>query len=199
MAYMIAGSARTNGKIFERLTFNDKRTAETNDPQNTYPFFAAASGLSGTGTSAGTALPTLNLSRVFVLTSGSTASASESIINSLEGIGVQVLRVGTTTYGKPYGFTPRDNCGVTYFSVEFKGTNNAGFGDYDDGFAPACQVADDFGHALGDSAEGRLAVALTYRATGACAPITSTLKSSPTGEPTLFRSPLRENRLLLRR
>jgi hypothetical protein len=38
-----------------------------------------------------------------------------------------VIRIGTTTYGKPYGFVPRDNCDITYFSVEFKGANNVGY------------------------------------------------------------------------
>jgi hypothetical protein len=112
---------------------------------------------------------------------------------------VQVIRVGNATYGKPYGFSPRDNCGVTYFSVEFKGTNQAGFGDYDDGFAPTCQVADDFNHQLGDPTEGRLAVALNYRATGSCtiAGAASVAKSAMP-DPRVIRSPARVNRILLR-
>ena len=51
------------------------------------------------------------------------------------------------------------------------------FGDYADGFSPAnqpatnrgtvvpgCSVADDFTHAMGDAAEGRIAAALALRA-----------------------------------
>jgi hypothetical protein len=111
-----------------------------------------------------------------------------------------VIRVGGTTFGKPYGFTPRDNCNVTYFSVEFKGTNQVGFGDYDDGFAPTCQLADDFNHALGDAAESRLAVALNYRETGSCTLPTGVVAAKALGpDPTLFRTPLRENRILLKR
>ena len=201
LAYMIAGPA-SNGKIFEKLTYSDKRIADTNDPDSNYPFFDISSGFDGTGTIAEAPLPALGLRRVFVLTSGGTASASEAIINGLQGIGVNVIRVGTTTYGKPYGFFPLDNCGYTYFSVEFKGANNVGYGDYDDGFAPTCVVADDFTHALGDPAENRLAAALSYRATGSCPAGTS--PSAMTGkslipEPQLFRSPLRENRILLQR
>ena len=198
LAYMIAGP-QSNGKIFEKLTFSDKRSAETNDPDSTYPFFNIASGRPGTGTTASSPLPSLGLSRVFVVTSGGTASASEAIINGLQGIGINVIRIGSTTFGKPYGFSPVDNCGFTYFSVEFKGANNVGYGDYDDGFAPTCTVADDFGHALGDPAEGRLATALSYRATGACPPGTAagTVNEKSLGaEPRLFRSPLRENRIL---
>ncbi|MEO7762099.1 MAG: S41 family peptidase, partial [Casimicrobiaceae bacterium] len=198
LAYMIAGPARTSGKIFEKLAFNDKRSADTNDPGNTYPFINSTSGINGTGTTPGILLPSLNLGRVFVLTSGGTASASEAVINSLQGIGVQVIRVGTTTFGKPYGFSPRDNCGFTYFSVEFKGTNNVGFGDYDAGFSPTCQVPDDFTHQLGDPNEGRLAVALNYRATGSCG-FTGVSAKSFQPDPVLFRNPLRENRILLKR
>ena len=117
---------------------------------------------------------------MFVLTTASTCSASESIINSLRGVNIQVIEVGSTTCGKPYGFYPADNCGVTYFTIEFQGINAQGFGDYPDGFTPqntvategvllpGCSVADDFTHALGDSAEGLLASALSYQSSGAC-------------------------------
>jgi hypothetical protein len=114
-----------------------------------------------------------------VLTGGGTCSASESIMNGLRGIGVEVIQIGSTTCGKPYGFYPLDNCGTTYFTIQFRGVNDAGFGDYADGFSPAnaagpgadipgCSVADDFTRQLGDPAEGRLAVALNYRDTGNC-------------------------------
>ena len=200
LAYMIAGPARTAGKVFEKLTFSDKRSAETNHPSNSYRFLDTSSGYPGTGTVQGTPLPSLNLGRVFVITSSGSASASESVINGLEGIGVEVIRIGGNTLGKPYGFVPRDNCGITYFSIEFKGANHAGFGDYDDGFAPACQVADDFGHALGETAESRLAVALHHRQTGSCTLPAGAVAAKALGaDPILFRSPLRENRILLKR
>jgi hypothetical protein len=167
LGYMIGGQA-TVGKVYEKLTFSDKRTADNNNPANTVPFYNVASGFANTGTSANAALPTLNLRRVYLLTSGSTASASESLINGLEGVGIEVIRIGGQTRGKPYGFTPKDNCGTTYFSIEFKGTNHVGFGDYADGFAPTCTVDDDFTQQLGDPAEARLATALGYRTTGTC-------------------------------
>ena len=49
---------------------------------------------------------------------------------------MQVIEIGSTTCGKPYGFYPQDNCGTTYFSIEFRGVNDQGFGDYTDGFSP---------------------------------------------------------------
>jgi carboxyl-terminal processing protease len=168
LAYMVAGANVTQGKLYSKLTFSDKRTADNNNPNNSVPFFGTTSGAANTGTTANAALPSLNLPRVFVLTSGNTASASEEFINGLEGIGVQVIRIGGTTRGKPYGFVPKDNCGTTYFSIEFKSTNQKGFGDYADGFPSTCQVPDDFANQLGDPAEARLAGALNYRLTGAC-------------------------------
>jgi hypothetical protein len=120
----------------------------------------------------GQALPALNLTRVFILTGEGTCSASESIINSLRGVDVEVIQIGSTTCGKPYGFYPADNCGTTYFSIQFKGVNAKGYGDYTDGFTPSdaggsnasfvrgCSVPDDFTHALGDASEGRLSAAI---------------------------------------
>jgi carboxyl-terminal processing protease len=162
LAYMIAGPAQTAGKTFEKPIYNDRFAA-----QAPYPFRATAYGFQPT-VPAGTALPTLNLKRVTLLTTADTCSASESIINSLRGVDVEVNLIGGQTCGKPYAFTPVDNCGTTYFAIQFQGVNNKGFGDYSDGFAPTCTVADDFQHAVGDTSEGMLAAALSYRASGVC-------------------------------
>ena len=129
---------------------------------------------------AGSALPTLELprQRVFVLTTNSTCSASEAIINGLRGVDIEVIQFGSTTCGKPYGFYPQDNCGTTYFTTQFRSVNSAGFGDYPDGFSPAnsnestigvtlpgCQAVDDFSP-LGEITEPMLAAALAYRENG---------------------------------
>jgi hypothetical protein len=180
LAYMIAGPTRTTGKTFEKTVFNDKYTVAdpvTGQPLTPTPFYSSALGFAAL--QSGTKLPNLNLPRVVLLTGPETCSASESIINSLQGIDVQVVQIGATTCGKPYGFYPQDNCGTTYFSIEFQGVNAKGFGDYADGFTPGgtapgdptgCQVADDLGHALGDPAEARLAAALQWITTGQCPP-----------------------------
>jgi len=202
LAYMIAGASRTNSKIYEKLTYSDKRVADNADPSNVTPFYGNASGFANTGTSPNAMLPTLNLGRVYVLTSFGTASASEGVINGLEGIGVQVIRVGTTTRGKPYGFAPTENCSTTYFSIEFKGTNNVGFGDYADGFTPTCTIADDFTKPLGDPTEARLEAALNYRQTGVCLPQKSGKRSALAAdgsnvEPMIVRPAWMENKILL--
>ncbi|TMB04558.1 MAG: peptidase [Deltaproteobacteria bacterium] len=214
LAFMIAGPAATNGKTFEQLAFNDKYPTidpVTGQPITPEPFQATAVGLSATS---GQPLPSLGLGRVFVITGPGTCSASESIMNGLRGIDVQAIQIGSPTCGKPYGFYPADNCGTTYFSIEFQGVNAKGFGDYPDGFIPGgtgatglpgCQVADDFGHALGDPSEARLSAALQYAAGQPCPPATGaqppprTALSAPQRfDGLVAKPPWRESRILRR-
>jgi carboxyl-terminal processing protease len=155
---MIGGSA-VQGNLFEQLRFNDKHPERSNDPANRITF----PGMSSTGTP----LPQLNLSRVFVLTGSATCSASESIINGLLPF-LQVITIGDTTCGKPYGSIQTNNCGQAYFAIAFEGLNAAGQGGYVDGIAPDCAASDDLERQLGDTNERLLAVALDYRATGTC-------------------------------
>ena len=184
LGYMVAGPL-AEGLIFDELTFNDKYTER--DPINNNilepsRFESTAAGFDAPTdpTPAGAALPSLSLSRVFVLSSGGTASASEALINGLRGVDVEVILVGGATRGKPYGWYALDNCGTTYSTIQFKGSNEKGFGDYSDGFLPVasadlsgaevtgCLVDDDLSHALGDASEGRLSAALGFIETGAC-------------------------------
>jgi len=163
LGYMIAGPSSAN-QTFERLIYNNKTP-----PDAPFTFATRAYGYDAPNPAInGQALPYLGLKHVTVLTTADTCSASESVINGLRGIDVQVDIIGGGTCGKPYGFTPVDNCGTTYFSIQFEGVNAKGFGDYADGFAPTCTVADDFAHAQGDTAEGLLAAALAYRTGNAC-------------------------------
>ena len=181
LSYMIAGPSFTSGRTFEQLRFNadagnfNPVTGERNDP---IPFYNTALGFTATS---GVALPTLpDVQRVFILSTEGTCSASEAVINGLRGVDFEVILIGDTTCGKPFGFYPQDNCGITYYTIQFQGTNDKGFGDYADGFVPldsnfefgvtlpGCQGEDDFDNELGDPAEALLSTALTYRATGAC-------------------------------
>jgi hypothetical protein len=221
LAYMIGGTHVT-GKVFEGLQFNAKYPNSNpvlGGPLDPLPFLSTTQGYS---LNSGQPLPTLNLSRVVVLTSAGTCSASESIINGLIGAGVQVVQVGANTCGKPYGFYPTDNCGTTFFSIQFRGINAAGFGDYADGFSahrfsgdaranlPGCAVGDDYAHDLGDPAEAQLAAGLGWLRNGACTSTISGL-AAPAGPRTaaaelegegssaglqLPRNPARTNRIL---
>jgi carboxyl-terminal processing protease len=219
LAYMIADTNMTGGQTFELLQFNSKHPSTdpgTGAAITPTAFHTTTLGLS---LARGQPLPNLGLQRVFVLTSAGTCSASESVINSLQGVGIQVIQIGTTTCGKPYGFYPADNCGTTYFSIQFRGVNARNFGDYTDGFTPnsamnastgssamlpGCVVNDDFTHALADQNESLLFVALSYRMNRSCsvppaglAPgmsVKQMVRGAADGA--LVRSPLREIRVL---
>ncbi|MDP5209590.1 S41 family peptidase [Microbulbifer sp. 2205BS26-8] len=182
LAYMVAGDS-TSGRTFELSRFNDQHpniNPVTNRQLLPTPFHNTSRGFGAV--QSGMTLPSLNLQRLFVLTGEGTCSASEAIINGLRGIDVEVVQIGDTTCGKPYGFYPLDNCGTTYFTIQFSGVNAKGFGDYSDGFVPGgshqaeahlpgCQLGDDFTHFLGDTNEARFAAALNYIDTGSCGDI----------------------------
>lgn len=180
LAYMVAGKEATSGKIYETTVYNDKIANET------MPFITETIDLrrligGETSIQSGQNLPVLDLERVYVLTTDSSCSASESFMNGLIGIDIEVIQIGSTTCGKPYGFVSEDNCGSTYFTVQFKGENNAGFGDYADGLMPTklpeagklaqvqgCPITEDYLHDLGDENEILLASALYYQANNDC-------------------------------
>jgi len=212
LATMIAGATRTAGQPFETLKFNARRSSEN----QATPFYDTSCMLVGNRCTQQQPLPALNLTRVYVLAQSGTCSASESVINSLRGIGVDVLLIGGKTCGKPYGFTAKDNCGISYFPIEFVGVNAQGFGDYADGLEPnagtttsntrfvkGCKVADDTLHALGDPAEGMLSAALGHIDSGSCpTSIGAQAQAAARGDGvamTLKRHPARGNRVLVGR
>ncbi|MFZ6817435.1 S41 family peptidase [Undibacterium sp. Ji22W] len=156
VASMIAGT-KAQGHVFEQLQYNDKHADWT--AQSKFMFTNKSR--------SGMDLPQLNLTRVFVLTSARTCSASESIINGLSPF-VQVITIGGTTCGKPYGFSQTDNCNTAYFAIEFDGINDAGKGGYVNGFAPTCPATDDLEHDLGTLNERLLANAAAYSKSGIC-------------------------------
>jgi C-terminal processing protease CtpA/Prc len=179
LAYMISGGEITAGKTFEHTLVNDKGT-----PQTPLIFLPVSLGLNTPKPAPYLQpLPKLGLKRVTILTGPGTCSASESVINGLRGVDVEVNLIGGQTCGKPYAFVPTPNCGTTYFTIQYQGVNAKGFGDYSDGFAPTCNVADDFSRAQGDPAEGQLAAALYYREHGRCPAASSARARSGIPEP----------------
>jgi len=113
------------------------------------------------------AAPAPAFGRVVVLTGPRTCSASELIVNGLAPH-VNVVTIGATSCGKPYGFNPVASCGNTFSVVNFRAVNAQGVADYDTGIVPTCPVAEDFNGALGDPAEKLTGAALSYLQTGSC-------------------------------
>jgi carboxyl-terminal processing protease len=110
----------------------------------------------------------LGLSRVIVIATRSSASASELVINGLTPF-LPVIVVGDRTYGKPVGQYAFPFCDKVLAPVSFSMVNARGQGDYFDGLPVDCPAPDDITRALGDPVEASLAVALGYVATGSCA------------------------------
>jgi C-terminal processing protease CtpA/Prc len=198
LGYMIAGEEQTratdgnNARIFSSLIHNDKRERDN----KYYPFeYRVIDWDKSEYTNS--VLPSVDLDTVYILSSQGTCSASESLINGLRGINVNVVLIGDQTCGKPYGFTPEANCGEVYYTVQFKGANAKNFGDYAEGFkpvpeteitqstigltdkVPGCKVADDFSNQLGDMNEGMLSAALTHIETGNCPVSKQTAQNAP--------------------
>jgi carboxyl-terminal processing protease len=151
LASLIGGS-RTNGQVMLNYVHNDKigpqlnKTTRFSNPEQA-----------------------LNLQRLVVITTRSSASASELVINSLRPF-IPVTIVGDTTYGKPVGQYGLRFCDKLLYPVAFSIKNVNLQGDFFDGIAVDCVAGDDYTHQLGDTAEASFAEALTFLRTGACSP-----------------------------
>lgn len=132
LASMITG--QFNGKVFNELAYNNKKSYLNRK----YTF---------TSTINGKSINSLNLSTVYVLTTKSTASASELIINGLDPY-IKVIQIGDATYGKDVAsVTLYDSPGFAKKNVNTShryamqlivahSINSVGFGDYLDGLEP---------------------------------------------------------------
>jgi C-terminal processing protease CtpA/Prc len=150
MASYVAGSSKFNS-TFLTLTFNDKNTSSN----QSFNF---------------TTVPApLNVSRLVVITTRGTASASEDFINGLKP-GLDVVTIGDTTNGKPVGMVgfayPRNQPYYLFWPITFSLVNSAGQGDFYKGFAPAKYVPDDITHDWNDRNEACLRESIYYLENG---------------------------------
>ncbi|MGY3794298.1 S41 family peptidase [uncultured Aquimarina sp.] len=160
LASMITG--QFSGQVFSTEEWNEDRQPQfggTNLFDNTIR--------------TGAGINSLNLTRLYVLTSRSSASASELLINGLDPY-INVIQVGTTTRGKfQASITLYDsdnfgrngaNPGHTYAMqpLVLRSLNSVGFTDYFGGFTPEIELAEDFSNlgTLGDPNEPLLKAAI---------------------------------------
>jgi len=110
-----------------------------------------------------------NLDRIFILTTGSTCSASEEIINGLNPF-MQVITIGETTCGKPYAARPFPLVSNLVIAniLESRSVNANGDGDFVEGFAPTCPLQDLPTLPFDDENESLIAGALQYIRNGTC-------------------------------
>jgi C-terminal processing protease CtpA/Prc len=157
LSSMITG--QFNGEVFAQQLFNENFSPEDLIFDNEI--------------STGETINSLNLTRVYVLTSPSSASASELLINALNPY-IDVIQIGDTTEGKFEGsatlydspdFTRRDvNLNHTYAiqPLILKTANRDGFTDFFDGLDPDIEQEETFSNlgTLGDPQETLLNRAL---------------------------------------
>jgi len=159
----LIGGVKTNGQVLSEYFHNDRNAFRN----KVLRFESKANALT--------------LDRLVVITTRSSASASELVINALRPF-MPVLVIGDRTYGKPVGQYGITFCDKVLAPVSFTLRNANGEGDYFDGIAPTCAAPDDLERQLGDPQEGSLREALNFIATGRCsAPPTSGL--APTRRP----------------
>lgn len=134
---LVAGSQHKD-KIYLRTTYNSTRTAKgekgeyfignPSNPENPEGYQNIAKALDAAA----------GLKRVFVITSGTTASASELLINGLRGIGIEVNTIGLRTLGKNAGMEGIRQSFLryvfTFYPITFYCENAQGFRDYAGGF-----------------------------------------------------------------
>ena len=160
LASMITG--QFTGQLFAKQQWNAKAQSyyESNSPSSLENRFVGN-------------LNSLNLNKVYVLTSGATASASELVINCLKPY-ITVVQIGTTTTGKNVGsitlydsptfakqnVNPRHKYAMQ--PIVLKIVDKNGFGDYTSGIAPTTllpESMDDLG-ILGNPSEPLLNAAI---------------------------------------
>ena len=139
LASMITGAF--TGKVFAKQQWNAKIESyfSANNPESLKNFF--------TDKIETTAINSVGMTKVYILTSKSTASASELVINGLKPF-ITVVQIGDITTGKnvgsvtlydspDFGKTNRNpNHRYAMQPIVLKIVNSAGFGDYQSGLEP---------------------------------------------------------------
>lgn len=118
----------------------------------------------------------MSLSRLVVVATANTASASELITNSMEPH-VEVTIVGGTTFGKPVGQVGLEFCEKILRPTAFETVNADDVGDYFGGLPADCSAADDLTIPVGDDTDPNVVTALEFLATGACPVVQSTVSA----------------------
>ena len=145
--------------IYSQRVFNSKVTEAYKDNQEAF-ITRFQSNLES-----GSTLNSLNLTKVYVLTTSSSASSSEGIINNLDPY-IDVIHIGDYTVGKNSGsITIKDyinddgdvntNHKYAMQPIVTKAANSVGFADFDDGLVPDIYLLESLSNLgiLGDTNE----------------------------------------------
>jgi C-terminal processing protease CtpA/Prc len=173
LAGMITG--QFSGEIFGKYLWNKKVMSVLNSNPETYANNLRINFTSQLGE--GETVNSLNLNKVYIITTGRSASASELVINGLSPY-IDVIQVGDNTYGKNVGGpavlydyidnnrtkNPDHTYGIS--CISFFIANSQDFYDYADGLAPQddLKLKEDITNlgTLGESSDPLLALALKH-------------------------------------
>jgi hypothetical protein len=145
--------ANSSGAVFSALVYNDKNSVENRQLLfATEPLFGS-----------------LDLEALVVITTPSTASASEMLINGMAPW-VDTATVGRETFGKPVGQEGWRFCEKVLRPVTFQTVNALGEGDYFDGIPPTCIAGDDVAFDFGQTGEASFDTAAHWLQFGFCPP-----------------------------
>lgn len=129
-------------------------------------------------------------SKIAVIGTGGTASASELVTNSfIPYLGANLALVGENTYGKPVGQIALDRsaCDDRLRAIALRTVNANDQGDYYTGLASvvkqSCAAEDDIFTPLGDPAEASISTALDYLAGRSCTAISTGTKRTTAAAP----------------
>jgi C-terminal processing protease CtpA/Prc len=145
------GGFATAGLVFSHTQFNADRAPANNSTD----VFQSPPGA------------TVNTSRLVIIATQGTASASELVTNSMEPY-VDVWIVGDRTFGKPVGQVGLDFCDKRMRPTAFETVNADLEGDYFDGLPVDCAAPDDLNFLVGDDADPNIIAAMEYLNTGGC-------------------------------
>ena len=144
------GGAVAENLVFSRTEFNEDRAA-ANDSLTIFTRL----------------LDSLNLSRLVVIATRSTASASELVTNGMIPY-AEVAIVGDNTFGKPVGQIGLLFCDKILRPTAFRLANADGDGDYFGGLPVDCPATDDLTVPVGDPLDPNMIAAMEYLSTGTC-------------------------------
>ncbi|AKQ42748.1 hypothetical protein CP97_12920 [Aurantiacibacter atlanticus] len=150
------------GQVFEQSTWRPSKS----NRNEIYRFTPVAQSIAPT--------------KIAFIGTGSTASASELVINGMQPWVNDIALVGSNTFGKPVGQSAFDltACDDRLRVVTIQIENADGNGDYFNGLAATvpntCRASDDITRQLGDPEEAMVSTALDYLAGRGCTAIAST-------------------------
>jgi carboxyl-terminal processing protease len=145
---MLAGKPDKD-KVYNTLTYNNKHTRM------------------GYQSTIGLKSNSIQLDKIVVITTSSTASASELVISGLKPY-LNMKLIGSTTHGKPVGMNIEGDTklNIAVAPISFRNVNSQGYSDYFDGIPVDFSVKDNVTQDWGDLSDACLTAALNYISMG---------------------------------